>query len=142
MSKIVYILRGISGAGKSTLAAELNMLAYWNKQIAAYCSADPFFINNGEYFFEQSKLGAAHEYCRTSFQVAINDNIDLIIVDNTNTQHREYKFYKEEAVKAGYQVQVIIVGEFTDEAVELYAQRNAHGVPIETIRKMRDRFQL
>lgn len=141
MSKIVYILRGIPGCGKSTLA-KFIFCGVEKGTTAAYCSADMFFMKNGEYNFELSKLAAAHEYCRFNFTLAVQNTIDVIIIDNTNTTHKEFKFYKDEAVKAGYQVQIITVGEFSEEALATYAARNIHGVPIEKLKQMRDRFQL
>lgn len=141
LSKIVYILRGIPGCGKSTLA-KFIFCGIEKGITAAYCSADIFFVQNGEYHFEASKLAAAHEYCRSNFNLAIKNNIDVIIIDNTNTTHKEFKFYKEEGLKAEYQVQVITVGEFSEEAITTYAARNIHNVPIEKLKQMRDRFQL
>ena len=40
-----------------------------------------------------------------------------------------------------YDLEYVIVGSFTDEAIECYAERNVHGVPIEAIRRMAGRFK-
>lgn len=138
----VYVLRGLPGSGKSTLAQYISSDSKYIMGEVVLCSADQFFIQGGHYFFEASKLGAAHEYCRNKFKDALIDNFPCIIVDNTNTLHKEYKYYKDEAIAIGYRVQVITVGEFTDEAVDRYTLSNTHGVPHDKIKQMRDRFQL
>lgn len=144
MSKIVYILRGLPGAGKSNIAAQIEDIYTWDKDAKGVivCSADKYFVQNGQYLFDINKLGAAHAQCRQIFSDAIIGNYDCIIIDNTNTTHKEFKFYKDEGLKAGYQVQIITVGEFSEEALAIYAARNVHGVPIEKLKLMRDRFQL
>src|SRR6185503_16474175 len=137
--KIVYILRGLPGSGKSTIATKLINI---QDGFAHIFSADQFFINEyGDYIFNSSSLKQAHEFCRNRFSAAIKNEIHPIVIDNTNTMKWEYDWYIEQASLAGYSHQVIIVGEFSDEACTYYAKRNTHGVPLETIIKMRNRFE-
>lgn len=143
--KTVYILRGCPGSGKSFIA---NFIAEHcgddpvSGLPAMVCSADNYFTADGFYKFIPEKLSEAHNYCKLQFEMAIDQERQVIIVDNTHTLFYEYEFYKTKAKEAGYYVCVLTVGEFTDEAVERYAVTNTHGVPVETIRKMRDRFKL
>lgn len=51
----IYFLRGVSGSGKST---EAMRLANNNKDVI--CSADDYFMKDGEYIFNPSLLAAAH----------------------------------------------------------------------------------
>ena len=57
--------------------------------------------------FDRSKLGAAHESCRRAFENALRARTGLVIVDNTNTQLKEYDYYKHTARRAGYAVAVV-----------------------------------
>lgn len=139
--KQVIILRGLPGSGKSSLATHLIFGSPATE--ARICSADYFFIqSDGQYIWKQEQLGAAHGYCRERFMAALVGNVGLIIIDNTNTTKKEYCFYEEEAERAGYEVTVLIVGNFSDKALEKYQARNLHGVSLETLRRMRDRFTL
>lgn len=53
----------------------------------------------------------------------------------------QYEKYVQQAWAAGYRVREEVVGEFTAEAVALYAQRNVHGVPLDKIHIMLDQWQ-
>jgi len=57
--------------------------------------------------FDRSKLGAAHESCRRAFENALRARTGLVIVDNTNTQLKEYDNYKHTARREGYAVAVV-----------------------------------
>lgn len=138
----VYILRGLPGSGKSSLAQNLDYAASNENKSVEICCADDFFIDsNGNYNWYASGIADAHSMCRSKFSEAIRNDTDTIIIANTNTTRKEYNFYYEEAKKAGYFVQVITVGEFSDEAIERYAFQNTHGVTKDILVKMRDRFQ-
>jgi NEDD4-binding protein 2 len=136
-------MRGVSGSGKSTKAKELI-----KKQAmgctSVICSADKFFINpsSGRYEFEPKKIGLAHAFCRGQVEAAIQLGTDLIIVDNTNTQKWEFKPYVDLAETHGYECTQEVVGTLEEKDLKVYANRNVHGVPLESIRKMAKRFQL
>ena len=125
-------MRGISGAGKSTYTKA-------NHPTAVVCSADDFFIENGNgvYLFDREKLGKAHGRCQAQFEENLRRGTREIVVDNTNTTMREMKFYLETAKKYGYEVSVVRL------AVDpkIAAARNLHGVPAEGIQNMQNRFQ-
>jgi predicted kinase len=128
--KTVTILRGISGAGKSTYTRE-------NFPNATVCSADNFFMQNGVYNWDASKLGRAHDWCLNTFNEALRRNDSSIVVDNTNTKLREFKRYRDEALMYGYEVNVVRL--VVDPAIA--AARNLHGVPADKVQAMQDRFQ-
>lgn len=134
MNNTVKIMRSCSGGGKSTLARKLT------KEYASFtiCSADDYWYNGEEqilanYKFDISKLHLAHKSCQNKFMEAIKNNEALIIVDNTNINERDYKWYYLAAMQAGYDVEfhTILPG-----TVEQHVQSNVHGVPKEAIERM------
>ena len=92
--------------------------------------------------FDRSKLGAAHESCRRAFENALRARTGLVIVDNTNTQLKEYDYYKHAARRAGYAVAVVELRCPDEPAIleQLHA-RNTHGVPMEVLRTMIVRWE-
>lgn len=137
-NKKVYIMIGLPGSGKSTKANELaNEYPPWD---AVIHSTDSYFMKDGKYNFNPGLLGVFHQKNFDAFEKSLKQNLSCIIVDNTNIRPRDRRPYIEAAKNAGYDVEELIIGEFTDEAVKLYAKRNVHGVPLEAIQKMADRF--
>ena len=140
MTKICYILRGLVGTGKSMLAKNLRD-SYTN---GAIFSTDNLFMVDGEYQFDPSKLGEYHaENLRqaTYFMKKRQKSSDAIcVIDNTNTQHWEYEKYVEAAKEHGFMVQVISI-DWDAKDIPLYAERNTHGVPVEAIQRMADRWE-
>ena len=164
MKKCV-ILRGVPGSGKSTVAQKL-LEECWDIQVqipgttgdeymtsarGVICSADDYFkTTDGVYNFNAKLLKNAHEYCRSKVETCMQNiaglvggqmAYDVIVVDNTNTRHWEYQPYVELAEKYGYEVEIKVVGEFDKESVLKYAQRNTHGVPVDKVIAMAERFE-
>lgn len=137
------ILRGVSGSGKSTRAKELCKETQAQGKQSVVCSADSFFVSpsNGEYKFDSRRLGEAHAWCRGNANMAMYLGADLVIIDNTNTRRWEYEGYVEMAKEYGYEVSEEIIGQFDDASLKEYANRNKHGVPLDAIRKMAQRFE-
>ena len=133
MNKNLYLLRGIPGAGKSTLAKQLG---------DSHFETDRFFMVNGEYKFDPTKLRRAHEWCQSEVELAmINnhvtgglDNSD-IVVSNTFTQEWEMNVYYELAKQYDYRVFSIIVE-------NRHGGVNEHGVPEDKLQAMKDRFEI
>jgi tRNA uridine 5-carbamoylmethylation protein Kti12 len=146
--KTCVILRGLPGSGKSWLAEQLYKAMLFDGLDGAYIvSADDFFIDpdTRQYKWYKEGLAAAHATCFQKFVESIEFLKDvqngMIIVDNTNAKHSEYTKYKKLAEESGYWVQVITVGEFTEDACQLYARQNTHGVPYEVIKRRAEVFQ-
>jgi predicted kinase len=123
--KELFLLRGLPGSGKSTLAKSLGGM---------HMEADMFFIKDGEYKFDASKLREAHEWCQQTAESWMKAGLH-VCVSNTFTQEWEMQSYFELAKKYGYRVHSIVV-ENRHNGV------NEHGVPEETLTKMRDRFEI
>ena len=87
---------------------------------AAIHSTDQYFINKaGVYRFTPKRLWPNHNKNYKAFRDSIDDEIPLVIVDNTNTQRKEWKKYQDYAEDAGYWVSFHVMPHPSiDEAVE------------------------
>ncbi len=143
-------MRGLPGSGKSTQASimAVNHMAGGGRSVAI-CSTDSYFLNeDGKYIFDPSKLGLYHGRNQYQAHQHMFMKTELIIIDNTNTTHKEMKPYKDSAEQFGYEVEEEWVDEIElldPEALPSYidicAKRNTHGVPKEAIERMAKRFQ-
>jgi hypothetical protein len=115
--KQVILLRGASGSGKNSV----SKLFGGN---TTCCSADDYFTDNwGNYNFDPNLLGVAHRTCQDKFLNALGDSdVDTIIVNNTNTKEKDFKFYIDEAEKRGIMVFSLVVEKRHDGI-------NSHGTP-------------
>lgn len=136
MNKNLYIVRGLPGSGKSTFALNLVGADF------LVCEADKYFMVDGEYKFDGSKLKDAHEFCRNTVETYMRDNVEAndqfyrqIVVSNTFTQEWEMQPYIDLAKKYGYTVFTIVVE-------NRHGGVNQHGVPDEALTRMRDRFEI
>ena len=134
--KNLILLRGLPGSGKSTTA---KLLGAGGAGTAHY-EADMFFMVDGEYKFDVAKIKDAHRWCQNSVEHAMlmnhtSGHNSTIIVSNTFTQEWEMEVYYNLAKEWGYRVTSLIVENRHDGV-------NEHGVPQETLIKMRDRFEI
>lgn len=121
--KVVVVLRSVSGGGKSTFADYILTLS---KNDAKICCADDYFEKDGEYRFDITKLGAAHEWCRNQFSSLIELGAQDIVVANTNCSEKEFSFYKDTAEENGYRVFVVVIE-------NRHGNKDIHGVPDVTL---------
>lgn len=131
-NKNVIIIRATSGSGKSTFS-DLLFSTYSDAQ-AVICTADDFFYEGGVYKFDASKLFLAHKICQQKFKKALDNSRKLVIVANTNTSPKEWKYYEEEAKKAGYRVFFVILE-------NRHEGKNIHGVPESTLEAQESRIK-
>ena len=123
--KELILLRGLLGAGKSTLVKRV---------CNQHNEADMFFMKDGEYKFDPTKLKRAHEWCREKTEMWMRDSYN-VVVSNTFTQEWEMENYYKLAEQCGYRVYSIIV-ENRHNGV------NEHGVPADKLEQMKNRFQI
>jgi predicted kinase len=132
--KKVIILRGPSGSGKST---------YIQKHFpsAHVCSADHFFMKNGEYVFDSTKTGEAHSMCMSKFISATVGPTpqSLIVVDNTHIKMFSFFNYVHLARLVGYEFEIHTCFYAVDR--EVCKVRNQHSVPPETIDWQFDNYE-
>lgn len=132
MKKICYILRGISGSGKSTKAKELA------GSTGVIHSTDDFFMINDLYIFNSQNLGINHKKNFEAFQNSIKNEISPVVIDNTNSRKWEYQNYIDFAKSNDYEVEIIQMPHID---IDTAVQRNLHGVPKETIKRMIERWE-
>lgn len=156
MQKTLVIMRGLPGSGKSTQARiRAATFVEVGGQSVVICSTDNFFINNdGKYVFDAKMLGKYHGMNQHKVNQYMLMGIELVIVDNTNTTHKEMEPYKQSARDYLYKVVEVLVGkedlfpelEHTSphahaDYIDMCASRNTHGVPKEAIERMARRFE-
>ena len=125
--KTVVIVRGLPGCGKSTFAKTLGGVCFEADQY--------FYMPDGTYNFDVKKLGLAHADCFKRFEDAVQADEPLVILSNTSTVKKEFAQYIDCAKENGYQVFSVIVENIND-------TKSTHGVPEETLEKMKNRFQI
>jgi NEDD4-binding protein 2 len=126
-NKILYIMRGLPGSGKSTLAHQLSEDVY---------STDDYFMIDGEYQYDENKIGDAHQWNRDRTIAAMKQTITPLVIDNTNTRMWEFRPYVEFGMEYGYSVYLVEPETDWRCDVDVLAERNTHGVPRERIKIM------
>ena len=124
--KELFLLRGLPGSGKSTLAKLLS---------ESHIEADMFFMKDGEYKFDGSKIKDAHNWCQDVVEHWMDENKPKIVVSNTFTQEWEMDNYYKLAERFGYRVYSVIVE-------NRHGGVNEHGVPEEKLEQMKNRFEI
>jgi predicted kinase len=131
--KTLIILRGLPGSGKSSFAKYM----FSNNVF----EADQYFYDsNGNYNFDASKLHEAHLDCQKRVEelMQMSETTQYgqeIVVSNTATTERELEPYLKLAKSYGYIVVSLIVE-------NRHGNKSVHGVPDETLEKMRKRFSV
>lgn len=129
----IFIFRGVSGSGKSLWASKLRDYRL-NRGKCTVVSADEYFMKDGRYEFDPSKLGEAHNWCFIQFMKAVLEggDRDSVIVDNTNCNYWEMAPYVAFSHANGIDP---VVNEIVPDKrdLHLYAERNSHGVPLKVI---------
>ena len=131
--KTLIILRGLPGSGKSSFAKYM----FSNNVF----EADQYFYDsNGNYNFDASKLHEAHLDCQKRVEelMQMSETTQYgqeIVVSNTATTERELEPYLKLAKSYGYIFVSLIVE-------NRHGNKSVHGVPDETLEKMRKRFSV
>ena len=124
--KELILLRGLPGSGKSTLAKTIGGI---------HIEADQYFMENGEYKFDATKIKLAHNWCVLQTQKALVDEITTIAISTTFTQEWEMKPYFGLAEMHGYRVFSLIVE-------NRHYGINLHDCPADKIEVMKNRFEI
>ena len=124
--KELFLLRGLPGAGKTTLAKSSGGM---------HMEADKYFMDEGEYKFDASKLKEAHAWCQNAARVWMTNSVPKVVISNTFTQAWEMDYYFELAKEHGYRVYSLVVE-------NRHGGENVHNVPKEKIEEMARRFNV
>lgn len=129
MSKLI-VFRGLPGSGKSTMAKSLQKSYIDAGYTTALYESDMFFTDkDGNYKFDGTMLPYAHAWCRNMVLEALG-NCDVVIVANTNLSLDEMNDWRLMADNLGARMEVF----------HLKTQYgNVHGVPAETLERMKAR---
>lgn len=130
MKKVFFLIRGASGSGKSTFANYIKRVCEEEKKKVKCFEADDYFVKDGEYKFNPSKLPAAHKQCFDNAKKALEDKeTDVVIVSNTFVKEWEIKPYIDLAKKKKNVEYKIFRMDKQHE--------NAHGVPMSKVEKQK-----
>jgi predicted kinase len=133
--KDLYLVRGLPGSGKTTFAKNLTKFF-----AGIHFEADMFFERNGmKYKFDPNMLSDAHEWCQHSVSEQMSISCPVIVASNTFTTNREILPYVTMARAYGYKVTILTIESGLDP--EALAARNVHGVPVETVKRMAQRWE-
>ncbi|CAL8333945.1 unnamed protein product [Lota lota] len=135
--RVLVLLRGAPGSGKSTLARA--MLEQNPGGVAL--STDDYFSRHGDYHFDPSALGEAHEWNHKRSQEAFSRGASPIIIDNTNMQAWEMKPYVAQALRHNFKVLFREPDTWWKYKPRELARRNKHNVPVEKIRRILDGYE-
>lgn len=128
----LYIMRGLPGSGKSTLAKQIGGVIF---------STDDFFMKNGIYQFDMSKIGIAHLWNRRRTKNALIKKVQKVVVDNTNIRASEINPYARYGVENNYTIILIEPDTPHKWDVKKLAEINSHQVPEAAIQKMKDKYE-
>ena len=124
MEKVLIIIRGVPNSGKSSFAKLLGR---------AICTADDWFIHKGVYNWDVKYLHEAHDWCERKCWRFMKKDVSPIIIANTNVTERIMRPYISMAENFGYIIYFIVLE-------NRHGNKNSHGVPDETIEKMKKRL--
>ena len=116
------ILRGVPGSGKSTAIKAIK--AIFNN-ISVH-STDSYFMIDGEYRFDPSKIVENHTKNYESF-VEAHKTTNVVVCDNTNIKKWEFQKYK-----IGTTIEIL----FQPSDLDTHMKRNTHNVPKEVLQAM------
>lgn len=119
------LIRGLPGSGKSTMAKRLAAEGY------IHLEADMFFVRQGEYVFDRTKLPAAHQWCQNAAMrwLAAGRNV---VVSNTFVTRKELQPYIDLAKEYGAELCIRV-------ANGCYG--SIHNVPQHVIERMKARWE-
>jgi len=105
--KTVIINRAVPGSGKTTITnCIVNALKEKNINVSIH-STDEYFMVGNKYMFDIDKLNTYHQKNFVEFKKSIDNNIDVIICDNTNIAPWQTELYTQLARKHQYQILII-----------------------------------
>lgn len=140
MNKLILV-RGLPGSGKSYLAEKLQQEFIKAGLTCSVYSTDDFFVYDNNYNFDPTLLSVAHTWNRGRVMRSMMKKVDVIIVANTFTKTWEVEPYYNDSKKFGYTLELKQPKTAWAFDKEECFKRNTHGVPLEVIDSMVDRWE-
>ena len=82
-NNVIFIMRGLPGSGKSTIVKSMkNVYGHFDSHKIAVCSADAYFMKNGFYKFDASKLNDSHGECQLQVREAAKLRKNVIVIES------------------------------------------------------------
>lgn len=140
--KRLILTRGVPGSGKSYLADQLSRhYQAEGLHVATISSDDHLQSREGEYLWEGKMLFHSHKLVQLKLQLLLSQECPVIIIDNTHTRWSEIAEKAEMALRCGYDVIFKEPETSWKYDAQQCFERNKHGVPLESIQKMFERFE-
>jgi len=139
-TKTVIIIKGLSGSGKSSFAQGIAAEHHNAGHSVSIHETDKYFIQNGVYTFDPSKIRENHEKNLSAFTDSIMNGVYLVINSNTNTQLWEYVNYMNLALEHGYATVVYDLFDAGLSDEELF-NRNTHDFPLEKYQAVKQNYE-
>lgn len=143
MKKVLTMVRGLPGSGKTRFSNSIFFnspdagVLYW--PITQVFSADDFFMKDGVYTIDFSKLTEAHIDCQNRTRAGLEAGGNIVVA-NTFTCRWEMEPYLQIANETDSRVIIVDCYDGGMDNATL-AGRNVHGVPESTIALMRERWE-
>ena len=126
--KTLILLRHVPGAGSSFVSKLLSENGKY-----PVLATDDYFMVNGEYKFDKTKLHYYHQLCLQDTEKEMIKEIEKIFVTNTFTTEKELKPYIDLSKKYDYNLISLIVE-------NRHGNKNIHNCPEESLIKMNNRL--
>jgi len=147
IKKTVIINRAVPGSGKTTITnCIVNELKQNNINVAIH-STDEYFMVGNKYMFDIYKLNTYHQKNLLEFKKSIDDDIDVIICDNTNIAPWQTELYTKLAREYQYQILIITLNprelEKHVKSQKVTKEKpDAHGVEEDILKKMMQEYEI
>src|ERR1035438_1858850 len=82
--RAVFIMRGLPVSGKCSMVKVIQDFYWKGVGDPIIASADDYFVVDGEYNYDRTKIGEAHKWCMGKFLSNFKDGPGPYFVDNTN----------------------------------------------------------
>ncbi len=105
--KTAIINRAVPGSGKTTITNCIVDTLKKNNLSVSIHSTDEYFMVGNRYIFDIEQLGQYHKYNIQEFEASLQNNIDVVICDNTNIAPWQTEPYTELARAYDYQIVLI-----------------------------------
>lgn len=124
----VKIYRGLPGSGKDYHIAK----TFANVEHIV-CSADDYYMVNGEYRYDANMIGKAQTACMQKYMLALTGGrVSYVVISNTNLLAWNISPYIAVAEAMGIEADITQI----EAPVDVCIARNVHGVPAQRMLEM------